>query len=153
MPRGISGPWHFSMHSNPYDLVLFLVLWGVMGFYLLVEFKLDVLIKRLPELQTLDLFSYRMILVAFPLLLLVIVTGAIWAHYSWGRYWGWDPKETWSLITWTIYALYLHTRITRGWVGRPSAIIAVVGFLMVIFTYLGVNLGLTGSGLHTYGSE
>ena len=78
-----------------------------------------------------------------------IVTGAAWANYAWGTYWSWDPKETWSLITWLIYAIYLHIRFLAGWKGRRAAIFAILGFLCVLFTYLGVNLVL--SGLHSYG--
>jgi cytochrome c-type biogenesis protein CcsB len=87
-------------------------------------------------------------MVGFPLMTLVIVTGAIWANKAWGRPWGWDPKETASLVTWIIYLLYLHTRLTQGWTGRRSNLVAIVGFLSVVFTYLGVNLLL--SGLHAY---
>jgi ABC-type transport system involved in cytochrome c biogenesis permease subunit len=76
----------------------------------------------------------------------------MWAYEAWGRYWGWDPKETWALITWFVYAIYLHTRITLGWTGKPGAALAVAGFAVVIFCYMGVNLGLTGEGLHTYGA-
>ena len=83
------------------------------------------------------------------LLTLGIITGAAWANYAWGTYWSWDPKETWSLIVWLIYAAFLHARITRGWVGRRAAILSVVGFAATIFCYLGVNLFL--SGLHSYG--
>jgi cytochrome c-type biogenesis protein CcsB len=78
-----------------------------------------------------------------------IVTGAFWANVAWGTYWSWDPKETWSLIVWLIYAAYLHARITRGWRGKKAAILSIVGFAATIFCYLGVNLIL--SGLHSYG--
>ena len=79
-----------------------------------------------------------------------IVTGAIWADQAWGSWWSWDPKETWSFITWLFYGAYLHTRLTWGWRGRHSAVLAVIGMVVVLFTYLGVNLLL--SGLHSYGS-
>jgi ABC-type transport system involved in cytochrome c biogenesis permease subunit len=78
------------------------------------------------------------------------VSGAIWANYAWGTYWSWDPKETWSLITWFIYAAYLHARVTRGWRGRRAAFISIVGFLAVIFLYWGVSFILPG--LHAYAS-
>lgn len=104
--------------------------------------------KRLPSLDVLDEVSYRGIAFGFPLLTIGIITGAIWADQAWGRWWGWDPKETWSLITWLFYGAYLHTRLTMGWRGRHSAILAVVGLVVVLFTYLGVNLFL--SGLHSY---
>jgi cytochrome c-type biogenesis protein CcsB len=100
----------------------------------------------------LDEITYKSIAVGFPIFTLGgLIFGAIWADQAWGVYWSWDPKETWSLITWFIYAFYLHSRMIRGWRGRKVAIVAVVGFMAVIFTYLGVNLLL--SGLHAYGSQ
>ncbi len=105
--------------------------------------------SRLPSLDVLDEVSYRAIAFGFPLLTIGIITGAIWADQAWGRWWGWDPKETWSLITWLYYGGYLHLRLTMGWRGRHSAILAVIGLIAVLFTYLGVNLLL--SGLHSYG--
>jgi cytochrome c-type biogenesis protein CcsB len=104
--------------------------------------------SRLPSLDVLDEVSYRAIALGFPLLTIAIVTGAIWADIAWGRWWGWDPKETWSLITWLYYGGYLHTRLTLGWRGRHSAMIAVIGMVVVLITYLGVNLFF--SGLHAY---
>ena len=104
--------------------------------------------NMLPDSQILDGYSYKAIAVGFPLLTLGILTGAIWARYAWGSYWSWDPKETWSLIVWLIYAGFLHARIAGGWRGKRSAVISIVGFFGVIFLYLGVNLLL--SGLHSY---
>jgi cytochrome c-type biogenesis protein CcsB len=102
--------------------------------------------------EMLDEITYKSIAVGFPIFTLGgLVFGAIWADQAWGVYWSWDPKETWSLITWFIYAFYLHGRMIRGWKGKKVAIVAVVGFMAVIFTYLGVNLLL--SGLHSYGSQ
>lgn len=99
----------------------------------------------------LEEITYRSIAVGFPIFTLGgLIFGAIWADQAWGVYWSWDPKETWSLITWFIYAFYLHGRMVRGWKGKKVAIVAVIGFAAVIFTYLGVNLLL--SGLHSYGS-
>lgn len=98
--------------------------------------------------MSLDVFSYRLILFAFPFLTLGITTGSVWANVAWGTYWGWDPKETCSLITWLVYALYLHLRILRGWKGRQAAYLAVIGFLATLFTFVGVNFLL--SGLHSY---
>lgn len=103
---------------------------------------------RLPELQRLDYLGYKMIKLGFPLLTLCIITGAIWANYAWGTYWSWDPKETWSLVTWIIYAIYLHARLMYGWKGKRSAWLSVLGFLAVLFTFIGVNYLLTG--LHSY---
>jgi cytochrome c-type biogenesis protein CcsB len=110
--------------------------------------KMGVITKRLPPLKVLDDLNYQSLKFGFPLLTLGIITGAVWANYAWGRYWDWDPKETWSLITWLLYAALLHQRLTVGWRGRKAAIMAIVGFLAVLFTFLGVNLLL--SGLHTY---
>ncbi len=103
------------------------------------------------DLQQLDIIIYKMIMFGFLWLTAGIVTGAIWANSAWGTYWSWDPKETWSLITWFIYALALHARYTRGWSGTRMAWIALVGFLSVLFTYYGVNFLL--SGLHSYGGK
>ncbi len=107
------------------------------------------ILSLFPSTKILDDLNYKAIMIGFPLLTLGIVTGAAWANYAWGTYWSWDPKETWSLIVWFIYAAFLHARITRGWVGRRAAILSVVGFAATIFCYLGVNLFL--SGLHSYG--
>jgi cytochrome c-type biogenesis protein CcsB len=106
-------------------------------------------IAMFPSTRVLDDLNYKAIMIGFPLLTLGIITGAAWANYAWGTYWSWDPKETWSLIVWFIYAAFLHARITRGWVGKRAAILSVVGFAATIFCYLGVNLFL--SGLHSYG--
>ncbi len=103
----------------------------------------------LPATSALDEIGYKTIAIGFPLLTIGIVTGAFWANVAWGTYWSWDPKETWSLIVWLIYAAYLHARITRGWSGRRAAILSIVGFAATLFCYLGVNLVL--SGLHSYG--
>ena len=109
----------------------------------------DSLLAMFPDLKVLDEVNYKSIAVGFPLLSLGIITGAAWANYAWGTYWSWDPKETWSLITWFIYAAYLHARMTRGWHGRRAAVLSIVGFAAVVFTYFGVNFLL--SGLHSYG--
>ncbi len=103
-----------------------------------------------PPTKVLDDMNYKAIMIGFPLLTLGIVTGAAWAYYAWGTYWSWDPKETWSLIVWFLYAAFLHARFTRGWVGRRAAWLSVFGFAATLFCYLGVNLVL--SGLHSYGS-
>jgi ABC-type transport system involved in cytochrome c biogenesis permease subunit len=102
----------------------------------------------IPPEETLEEINYRSIVVGFPMLSAGILTGAVWAHYAWGSYWSWDPKETWSLITWIVYALFLHARFVRGWRGKRIAMLSIIGFLSVIFTYLGVNFIL--SGLHSY---
>ena len=99
--------------------------------------------------QTLDNLSYRTLGFGFPLLTIGILSGAVWANEAWGSYWSWDPKETWALITWLVFAIYLHTRLTKGWKGTGPALIATGGFIIVWICYLGVNL--LGTGLHSYG--
>jgi len=101
-----------------------------------------------PPLDSLDALIYKTIAVGFPLLTIGIVTGAAWANYAWGSYWSWDPKETWSLITWFVYAIFLHARFAREWRGKRTAALSIIGFAAVIFTYFGVNYVL--SGLHSY---
>ncbi len=104
--------------------------------------------RRLPPPDKLDRITHRTIMFTFPLWTFVIVAGAIWAEAAWGRYWGWDPKETWAFISWVVYAAYLHARSTVGWRGRKSAWLAVLGLVVFWFNYVGVNLLL--SGLHSY---
>jgi cytochrome c-type biogenesis protein CcsB len=101
----------------------------------------------LPSRKVLDEVAYRSVIVGFPIFATMIVLGSYWASIAWGRYWGWDPKETAALVTWLIYAVYLHARNQRGWAGRPSALILVIGFAAVLFTYFG---NLFFSGLHSY---
>jgi cytochrome c-type biogenesis protein CcsB len=102
----------------------------------------------LPPSATLDRLAYRFIQFGFPIWTFGVICGAIWAQQTWGRYWGWDPKETWSFITWTIFAGYLHARATAGWKGTKAASIALVGFVSLLITYYAVNLWI--AGLHTY---
>lgn len=104
---------------------------------------------RLEWAETLDNLSYRLLGIGFPLLTVGILSGAVWANEAWGSYWSWDPKETWALLTWFVFAIYLHTRITKNWQGKKPATIASFGFFMVWVCYLGVNL--LGEGLHSYG--
>jgi ABC-type transport system involved in cytochrome c biogenesis permease subunit len=105
----------------------------------------------LPPKETMEEINYRSIIVGFLMLSAGILTGAVWAHYAWGTYWSWDPKETWSLITWIVYAVFLHARLVKGWKGKKLALLSVTGFVCVIFTYFGVNFLL--SGLHSYGTK
>jgi cytochrome c-type biogenesis protein CcsB len=107
----------------------------------------SVFIRLMPSESQMDELMYSSAALGFIFLTLGIVTGAVWAHYAWGSYWSWDPKETWSLITWLAYAVMLHTRLVRGWRGKRMAIMAIVGFGCVLFTYLGVNLL---PSLHSY---
>ncbi|PKN53514.1 MAG: c-type cytochrome biogenesis protein CcsB [Deltaproteobacteria bacterium HGW-Deltaproteobacteria-13] len=109
--------------------------------------KASVFIRLLPSEYLMDELMYSSVALGFIFLSLGIVTGSVWAHYAWGSYWGWDPKETWSLITWLTYAVMLHARGVRGWRGRRMAIMAIAGFGCVLFTYLGVNLL---PSLHSY---
>ena len=104
--------------------------------------------QHIPDREILDIISYRSISLGLLFLTFTILTGAIWAERAWGSYWSWDPKETWSLITWIIYAIYLHLRIRRGYEGRAAAIFAAIGFICVLFTYIGVNTFLPG--VHSY---
>ncbi len=116
--------------------------------YLLLLWRRADLERMLPFAEELDRITYRTIAVAFPLLTLMIASGAYWANRTWGSYWSWDPKETWAAITWLVYAGYLHTRITRGWRGRRAAYFAIFGFGVVMFTFFGVTYLLPG--LHAY---
>ena len=104
--------------------------------------------KHIPNREKLDLISYRSVALGLLFLTFTILTGAIWAERAWGSYWSWDPKETWSLVTWIIYAIYLHLRIRRGYEGKAAAIFAAIGFVCVMFTYIGVNTFLPG--IHSY---
>jgi len=106
------------------------------------------LFQKLPSLQTLDEINYHLITLGFPLLTLAMITGVIWANSAWGSYWRWDPKEVWSLITWLIYALVLHLRLSIGWRGKKAAILSIAGFIVVIFAFIGVSLILKGQ--HTF---
>lgn len=131
----------------------FAVAFGVSIVYLVkISFeekgKQNSLVDSLPDSEILDELSYKFIIVGVPLLLIGIVSGAAWANYAWGTYWSWDPKETWSLITWFVYLAYLHARIARGWRGKKTAYFAIAGFLCVVFLYWGVSFIIPG--LHAY---
>jgi cytochrome c-type biogenesis protein CcsB len=105
-------------------------------------------LERVPDSRKIDLIAYRFHALAFPLWTFTVIAGAIWAEYAWGRYWGWDPKETWALVTWVIYACYLHARSTAGWRGSRAAVIAIIGLASFWFNFVGINLLV--SGLHSY---
>lgn len=137
-----------SLKTNPVEFVgLITALIGTL-FVIFFGFKTETLRERLPSLESLDGLMYRTASLAFAGLAMLLITGAIWANESWGRPWGFDSKETAALIAWLTYAAFLHTRISRGWSGRSSAYFAIIGFLLVIFTYLGVSYLLPG--LHSY---
>jgi cytochrome c-type biogenesis protein CcsB len=124
------------------------VSFGAAVLYLLQGGNTEARFSRLPSGEALEDIGYWSVLVGFPLLTLGIALGAYWANTAWGRYWGWDPKETAALLTWFVYAGYLHARVLRGWEGRRSAYVLVAGFGAVLFTYFAVNFLI--SGLHSY---
>lgn len=130
----------------------FAVAFGLSIMYLIRQREPDPkgsLLDRFPKPIVIDDLTHQMIMFGFLFLSVGIISGAVWANSAWGRYWGWDPKETWSLITWFIYATLLHAKLMRGWHGRRIAYLSVIGFAAVLFTYFGVNLL---PGLHSYGS-
>jgi ABC-type transport system involved in cytochrome c biogenesis permease subunit len=137
-----------SLRSSPFLLAGMLSGLFASVLYLLLLWRRADLERLLPSGEALDSMTYKTIGIAFPLLTLMIATGAYWANQTWGSYWSWDPKETWALITWLVYAGYLHMRITRGWRGRRAAVFAIVGFGVVLFTFFGVTYLLPG--LHAY---
>lgn len=137
-----------SLNTNPVELAGLITALAGTFFVILFGFRTETLRERLPSLESLDGLMYKTASLAFAGLAMLLITGAIWANESWGRPWGFDSKETGALIAWLTYAAFLHTRISRGWSGRSSAYFAIVGFLLVIFTYLGVSYLLPG--LHSY---
>lgn len=137
-----------SLNTNPVELAALITAFVATLFVILFSFRTEKLRTVLPPLDKLDSLMYKTASVAFAGLAMLLITGAVWANESWGRYWGWDSKETGALVAWLTYAAFLHTRISRGWKGRSSAYFAIIGFLLVIFTYLGVSYLLPG--LHSY---
>ena len=142
------GKMFTSLNTNPVELAGLITALAGTFFVILFAFRTDQLRERLPSLELLDGLMYKTACLAFAGLAMLLITGAIWANESWGRPWGFDSKETGALIAWLTYAGFLHTRISRGWTGRSSAYFAIVAFLFVIFTYLGVSYLLPG--LHSY---
>ncbi len=129
----------------------FAIAFGVSLIYLFKQKKTGGktgLFNHFPDYSTLDELTHQMVTLGFLFLTVGIITGAVWANSAWGSYWSWDPKETWSLITWFVYATLLHARMMRGWEGKKIAYLSIIGFMAVIFTYFGVNLL---PGLHSYG--
>jgi ABC-type transport system involved in cytochrome c biogenesis permease subunit len=137
-----------SVKSNPIEFSALISVVVMMLVVSILAISPQRVTESLPSLKTLDGLQYLAVSIAFPLLSLLLITGAVWANESWGRYWGWDNKEVGALVTWLAYAGYLHTRIAHGWTGRRSAYVAILGFVLVIFTYLGVSYLLPG--LHSY---
>ena len=133
----------------------FLIAFGISAMYLFFSIRSDQAsdnpgnTKKTRDMQYLDELIYQLSMFGFLFLTVGIITGAVWANSAWGRYWGWDPKETWSLVTWLIYAALLHLRMMRGWRGMRIALISIIGFAAVLFTYFGVNYL---PGLHSYGA-
>ncbi len=132
----------------------FAVSFGISLMYLLkgtdMREKDNAFIKVIPDSRILDELNYQMLIIGFLMLTIGIITGSVWANSAWGSYWSWDPKETWSLITWFVYAAMLHSRLISGWKGKRLAIFSIIGFFCVMFTYFGVNFLL--AGFHSYGS-
>jgi len=139
------------IRSNPVEIASLFAILVATIFVALIGFRNEKLRANLPALEKIDSLIYKTVGVAFAGLAILLVTGAVWANESWGRYWGFDPKETGALVAWLSYAGYLHTRIAHGWSGRRSAYFALLGFLLVIFTYLGVSYILPG--LHSYAGD
>jgi cytochrome c-type biogenesis protein CcsB len=139
---------HLSLNANPVELAALVTAFAGTFFVLLFSLRTERLRELLPSTATLDGLMYKLGSVAFAGLALLLITGAVWANESWGRYWGWDAKEVGALVAWLTYAGFLHSRIAYGWKGRRSAYFAIVAFLFVIFTYLGVSYLLPG--LHSY---
>ena len=141
----------FHSESNPVEIASLVAALVATLFIALFSFRTEHIRASLPPIEKLDSLIYKTVGTAFAGLAILLVTGAVWANESWGRYWGWDAKETGALVAWLAYAGYLHTRIAHGWTGRRSAYFALVGFLLVIFTYLGVSYLLPG--LHSYAGK
>jgi len=139
---------HLSTNANPVELAALITAFAGTFFVVLFGFNTEKIRALLPNVETLDGLMYKLAGVTFAGLALLLITGAVWANESWGRYWGWDAKEVGALVAWLTYAGFLHSRIAYGWRGRRSAYFAVVAFLFVIFTYLGVSYLLPG--LHSY---
>lgn len=137
-----------SLKANPVEFSALITAFAATLFVIIFSFRTERLKEALPELKKLDSMMYLTASVTFAGLAILLITGAVWANESWGRYWGWDPKETGAFVAWVTYGVFLHTRITHGWSGRRSAYFALLGFLFVIFTYLGVSYLLPG--LHAY---
>lgn len=139
---------HLSLNANPVELSALITAFAGTFFVVLFSIRTDKIRQALPEAERLDGLMYKLAGVAFAGLALLLMTGAVWANESWGRYWGWDAKEVGALVAWLTYAGFLHSRIAYGWKGRHSAYFAIIAFLFVIFTYLGVSYLLPG--LHSY---
>lgn len=134
--------------SYPAEYIILVLTTLMVGIFLVFNFQYERILELLPGPDVLDKLSYRMIAIGFPFLTFLIITGAVWAQNAWGSYWSNDPKEWWAAITWLVYSAYLHTRVIKGWRGKPSAFFSLLGFIAVMFTFLGVTYLLPG--LHGY---
>jgi len=150
VPEYFKSPW-LGVHATLAFLgyAAYAISFGMGIMYLLQERQLKqkhpgAFYRRLPSLDLLDELNYKAVALGFPLHTVAILSGAIWANSVWGYFWGWEPKEIWSLITWLVYAVYLHARLIAGWRGRKASYLSVIGFLVVIFTFIGVNLLMPG---------
>lgn len=141
---------NLDMASNPYLMMLLVMslFFGVS--YLIIHWRYDAFMEKLPSAEKMHELDYKNVMAGFSFQTLLLITGAIWAYYAWGRSWGWDPKETWALITWFVYLIYLHGKLLLNWKSNFLSILSILGFFVLVFAFLGVNLVL--SGLHSYGS-
>ncbi|HMS10301.1 MAG TPA: cytochrome c biogenesis protein CcsA, partial [Pyrinomonadaceae bacterium] len=146
--RQNSDSLRLSLNANPVELAALITAFTGTFFIVLMAAKPERIRESLPAAATLDGLMYKLGGITFAGLALLLITGAVWANESWGRYWGWDAKETGALVAWLTYAGFLHSRVAYGWQGRRSAYFAIVAFLFIIFTYLGVSYLLPG--LHSY---
>jgi ABC-type transport system involved in cytochrome c biogenesis permease subunit len=146
--RERQGEFFLSLNANPVELAALITAFAGTLFVILFSFKTERLRAALPDREKIDSLMYKTGGVTFAGLALLLMTGAVWANESWGRYWGWDSKETGAFVAWLTYGGFLHVRISRGWSGRPAAYFAIVAFLLIVFTYLGVSYLLPG--LHSY---
>lgn len=147
---GLHSSATLTLQSNPYLTLLLGMTFFFMLIFVVAVGRYKKFLAALPGAERLDELSYKCILFAFPFQTLLLITGAVWAYYAWGRSWGWDPKETWALITWFVYLIYLHGKLLMNWRPNLLSVLAIVGFVVLIFAFLGVNLVL--SGLHSYGA-
>ncbi len=146
------GPYCLGFKSNFWDIALLFIIICIQVCMSLKIFYRSIF-TSLPTDKIINKLAYISIVIAFILICIVLITGALWAHYAWGRYWGWDPKETGALIIWLIYAIYLHTKTSNYWSDTTSSIIGALSFFAIIAGFLGVNLGFFTNGLHSYGSQ
>ena len=139
-----------TLQSNPYLTMLLIMTLFFVGAFWVIRLRYASFLAQLPSARRLDELGYKNILFGFPFQTLLLITGAIWAFYAWGRSWGWDPKETWALITWMAYLIYLHGKLLMRWKPIFLSVVSIISFMILVFAFLGVNLVL--SGLHSYGA-